>query len=166
MNKDLRIEELLECMECQAELLSDFAASQDLLKAQVEKAAWPSVEIHLTKLRQQADAIQRLDSRRTQLVSQLGSIWGTPAVNSIGEMISLAPDTQQPGLKQVASRLQGALWQVHKTTRRLGCYFESLTDTLDLVLDELIPQRKGKLYARDGMRKAWADNSFVVNTEL
>ena len=164
--RTVSVGELVTCLNTQSTLLAEFARMEGGLRKEVEKADWPRVQEQVRALRQLAERIQVADRCCTRILSETATRVGLRNIQSVDDLMDRVAESERHRLVTVQRGLQGAFWEVKRTTLSLSAYFESISSTLGLVLDELVPNRKARLYSRDGRRKSWSDGSFVVDTEL
>ena len=160
------MDDLATCLNTQSTLLVEFARMEGGLRNEVEKGDWPRVQEQVQALRKLAERIQVADLCSTRMLAETATRVGLQSIQSVGDLMDRVSESERHRLLVVQRGLQGAFREVKRTTLRLSAYFESVSGTLGLVLDELVPNRKARLYSRDGKQKSWSDGSFVVDTEL
>ena len=72
----------------------------------------------------------------------------------------------QDELVRIHMELKLGVLKVKSSTGRLGYLFRVLSDSMNEILTEIFPHRKGKIYSHDGREKGYVEESVVVNKSL
>jgi AAA+ ATPase superfamily predicted ATPase len=76
--------------------------------------------------------------------------------------VTRLPAAERDELFALYRQLRLALIRVKGNAGLLGFYLRSLSETLQKVLEELFPHRKGRIYSRSGKAREAEDDSLVV----
>ena len=163
---------LKKAMRGEADALNEFAAGQKRLQELIGKRHWTRLEGQIEELKSLASRAETLEDQRhnayRQLKDDLGIAEdptrkpGTEDARGFEEVVSRLPAGERDELFALYRHLRLALIRVKGNAGLLGFYLRSLSETLQKVLEELFPHRKGKIYSRSGKTRETGDDSLVV----
>jgi len=160
------IKNFIEDMQCEAERLLAFAKAEEEIQVAVSERRWEALETLIVKLRKQSELVNEAEDRRFNSFELLKAELGLAANISFFRLLPLIPEAERQGLSESYRQLKVAVYAVKSATLRLNYYFQSVSDTLQKILQELLPHRKGKLYARNGKTTEPLVDNLIVNHSL
>ena len=156
----------------EAEALNAFAAGQKLLQELISTRQWNRLEGQVQELRRLASRAEALEDRRfcsyEELKAALAAAGEQHETPSRGEtctfetVVTCLPAAERDELLALHRQLKLAVIRVKSNAALLGTYLRSLSETLQKVLEELFPHRKGRIYSRSGKTRDTAGESLVL----
>lgn len=142
-------------------LLEEFAREQERLLETVRARSWADLERTLEGLRALEGRVQEADRDRLEALPEgagsaeafAGSVGGL----QVASRMELERSYHALGLSVL--RVKGAL-------SRLDHYVGAVMGSLNAVLGELLPYRKGRIYSSRGHQRQAADAPVVVDRKL
>ncbi len=166
MEKDLLILKLKEEMLIEIQLMERFFKLEEELQAAVKSKRWTELDRRLESLRKVSASIEMSDKKRDRFFAALKAHLGLPRDRSFAEVVSFFDEKIQDEMLKLHTNLKLGVLKVKSSTGRLGYLFRVLSDSMDEVLTEVFPHRKGKIYSPNGKAKKYTEDSFVVNHSL
>jgi hypothetical protein len=145
---DLRLLEHL--MREEAETLEALSVLEDGLRRSVLARDWSGLDETLRSVKAagekvwQADQIRAAVYRKIQISCQLGPEAG------FQDVLACVPVEEREGLNSLHRRLRVAAERVRCLTGGLDTYISSAVSTMDKVLEEVLPERKNRIYNSGG----------------
>jgi hypothetical protein len=168
----VQTETLKKALRDEAQALNEFASGQKQLQDLIGKRQWTRLDGQIEELKRLASRAEALEDKRLRSYQALKVSLGMG-----GDPQPLSPDGDTVRFEEVVARLPGAerdelfglfrelklaLIRVKSNAGLLGFYLRSLSETLQKVLEELFPHRKGRIYSRSGKTRDAEDDSLVV----
>lgn len=168
----MQTETLREALREEAQILNEFAAGQRRLQELIGKRQWTRLEDQIKELKRLASRAETLEDLRNRSYQELKTALGVGREGSrdsqarpgesFEEVVTRLPAAERDELFGLYRQLKLALIRVKGNAGLLGYYLRSLSSTLQKVLEELFPHRKGNFYSRSGKTRAAGDDSLVV----
>jgi len=156
----------------EAQVLTEFAAGQKRLQELIGKRQWTRLEGQIEELKSLASRAETLEEQRhssyRQLKADLGLSDEPPGKAGAGDagrfedVVTRLAGPDRDELFALYRQLKLAVIRVKGNAGLLGFYLRSLSGTLQKVLEELFPHRKGRIYSRSGKTRETGDDSLVV----
>lgn len=160
------LETFREDMQCEAERLLAFAKAEEEIQVAVSERRWEALETLILKLRKQSELVNEAEDRRFNSFALLKAELGLPANIGFLRLLPMIPEDKRQSLSESYRQLKVAVYAVKAATLRLNYYFQSVSETLQKILQELLPHRKGKLYAPNGKTAEPLVDNLIVNHSL
>lgn len=157
---------LLKDLELEAELFCSFARLENEIQNTVAEQNWSNLDNLLSRLEKRAEVINKIEEKRIVSFQALREKLGISEDMPFSRFISNVPDDYRDNLTEAYRSLETAICRVKGATARLGYYFKSLAGSLNRMLSEIFPYKKGKIYCRKGKLKKTADDSMVLNQSI
>ena len=156
---DSRIAALKQDMTILCQLLEDYSHIEETLTQSVKGRDWPNIEARMDRLNSTAKEIDEVESRRHDHFRSL-------AENaSFSEWLGEQPVTVQAELGPLHRRIRLALVRIRGLSKSLFYTFRGIQESLQQILAEIFPHRRGKIYSRAGNAQGEIDEAMVVNQE-
>lgn len=159
----------------EAQVLTEFAAGQKRLQELIGKRQWTRLDGQIEELKSLASRAETLEEQRHSSYRQLKADLGLgdeppgragEAAGGIArrfeDVVTRLPGPERDELFALYRQLKLAVIRVKGNAGLLGFYLRSLSGTLQKVLEELFPHRKGRIYSRSGKTRETGDDSLVV----
>jgi predicted transcriptional regulator len=156
-------EKLAKIMEEQIELIKRYCDSEKQLRECLFEKDWKSLEETITTLQPLTDRVNELETERNSLFEQLREDLGEEKTASFYQVIIHLPEEERDALAALYRELKMAVFHMQGITNSIDVYINSMSETMNYVLDELLPHRKGKIYARDGKPTQKDANPLVIS---
>ncbi len=158
--------EVCDVIRAQIMTLETIAAEHSRLQEAVLNRDWESLEEQIRHLQQRAVEAATLEDQRKSSYSRLRQMLGLGPEESFFELLCRLEDEERTELASLYRGLKIAVMRVASANGGLEAYVQSSTETIDAVLKELFPERKGTIYGRSGRVQRHDDRAFVVNQSL
>lgn len=160
------IDELNNLMQIEVDLLNSFSRLEVKLQEAFLRRDWSEVDILVSELGSFSDRIEAMEQRRHSAFLELKVFLKLDKKMTFNQVIMEIHDENQEELIDLYRKLKIAVIRVRGATGRLGYYFRSVSDSVNRVLSEFLPYRKGRIYSRGGLPRAVEEVSLVFNREL
>jgi AAA+ ATPase superfamily predicted ATPase len=160
----------------EAHALREFAAGQKRLQELIGKRQWTKIETQIVELKSLASLAETLENQRFHTYQQLKASLGIGAertrksgqeeAESFAQIVTRLPHSDRDELFGLYRQLKLAVIRVKGNAGLLGFYLRSLSETLQKVLEELFPHRKGRIYSRSGKARDAGDDSLVIHRHV
>lgn len=158
--------EVCDVIRAQIMTLETIAAEHSRLQEAVMNRDWESLEEQIRVLQTHAHDAGTLEEQRKTSYGRLRKMLGLGAEESFFELLCRLDDDERTELAALYRGLKIAVMRVASANGGLEAYVQSSTQTIEEVLKELFPERKGTIYGRTGRVQRHDDRAFVVNQSL
>lgn len=163
MNTMTALGELKHSMRREVELLEQFAEQEhDLQKAIVDRQ-WERLEGIVDAMRASSDEVLQAEAARHRAYTQVRAELGHEDDESFYDFISHLDLDERTAISELYRRLKVAVMRVQALTGGIGTYVTSATTAIREILDELYPQRKGRIYSSGGYHASPDDRAMVLD---
>jgi hypothetical protein len=159
MGVDSRI--LAQAMDREAGLLEEFAREQEGLLDSVRARSWADLERKLDALRALEARVQEADRQRLEALPE-----GAADAAAYASLVGGLQRAKRVELEGSYHALSLAVVRVKGALSRLDHYLTAVTGSLNAVLGELLPYRKGRIYSARGHQREAADAPILVDRKL
>jgi hypothetical protein len=146
----------------EARCLNDFAARQKSMQAVISRRKWTELDKEVSELKALAGKIEHLEEGRASAYKALRKALQARDREDFLQVVSRLPPAEREELVAQYRRLKAAVIRVKASAGLLSYYVRSLSETLRVVLEEMLPHRKGRIYSRSGRAKQAGDESLVL----
>lgn len=160
------LESLEHALSAQIELFDTVTEEHELLQKAVFARDWGLLEYHMSRLQVRSDELVELEEVRRKAYRQLREELGLGSDDGFYEVLTCLGNDARSRLASLYRRLKVAVMRMSGRNSSLEHYVAASSATLEQVLSELFPQRKGTIYGRSGEASARQGSAFVVNKNL
>jgi hypothetical protein len=160
------IDELKNLLQIEIDLLNGFAGLEVKLQEAFLRRDWPALDTLVSELDSFSGGIEAIEQRRHSTFLELKVSLKLDEKTTFNRVITEMSGEDREELSDFYRKLKIAVIRVRGATGRLGYYFRSVSDSVNRVLSELLPYRKGRIYSRGGLPRAVEEASLVFNREL
>jgi len=164
--KDLLIGKLKQEMKIEIQFLDKFFKLEEDLHSAIYNKKWPLLEGLISRLKSTGSDIEIADEKRDQYFTAVKKHIGLPVTSGLSELLENVEAEQGEEIKKLQRDLKIRVVKVKGSTGRLGYVFRALSESLNDILGEVFPHRKGKIYSMQGRPTDYADESLMVNRNL
>jgi hypothetical protein len=154
---------LKDVLQDEARCLNDFAARQKSMQAAISRRMWTELDKEVAELKALAEKIEILEDGRASAYKGLRKALQARDREDFLQVVSRLPAADREELVAQYRRLKAAVIRVKASAGLLAYYVRSLSETLRVVLDEMMPHRKGRIYSRSGRTKQAGDESLLLH---
>lgn len=158
--------ELIRIMNQEISLLEDFRAREEELKTLVKESDWERLAELMEGLERIAGWIEASEEKRRRAYAELCAASGASDSIPFYQAIVGLPEETRTECAELYRSLKFTIVKIQGITWSLDSQIRSVSDTMQAVLNELFPYRKGKLYSRRGTAKTADTEPLVVNHHL
>jgi len=155
------VSRLAQAMNSEAALLDEFAGEQEKLLGTVRARSWAELERQLESLRGLEARVQAADRLRVEALPAegAGADGFAEASRGLGVGSRMELERSYHAMSLAVLRVKGSL-------SRLDHYVAAVMGSLNVVLGELLPYRKGRMYSARGQQRHAAEAPIVVDRKL
>jgi len=144
------VRNLDESMKAESALFVGLGESFQRLRESFQGKEWgPSLAL-AEEIQRSAQSIERADTARDEAFVRLREDLDMPRESAFSALLPVLPDAERELLEGSWRALRMAVVRLKTATGRMRYAAESLSQTLNRILDEAFPYRKGKIYSRRG----------------
>ena len=148
------------------EMMQKFFSLEEELKEAIENKKWHQLDRNVESLKEVSSRIEKIDIKRDEYFTALKRNLGLPPSSKFNDLVNEFPESIRNELFRIYRELKIGVIKVKSSTGRLSYIFRTLAESMNEVLGEIFPHRKGKIYSERGKEKQYSEESFVVNHEL
>jgi len=153
---------LKDALQEEARCLNDFAVRQKSMQAVISRRRWTELDKEVADLKALAQKIEALEEDRASAYEGLRSALRVREREDFLQVVSRLPAVERDELVAQYRRLKAAVIRVKASAGLLSYYVRSLSETLRVVLEEMLPHRKGRIYSRSGQPKQAGEESLLL----
>ncbi len=154
---------LKDALQEEARCLNDFAARQKTMQAVISRRRWTELDKEVAELKALAEKIEALEEDRASAYGSLRRALQVRDREDFLQVVSRLPAVEREELVAQYRRLKAAVIRVKASAGLLSYYVRSLSETMRVVLEEMLPHRKGRIYSRSGRTKQAGEESLVLH---
>lgn len=161
-------EQLKNTLTEEKDLLDCFSNEEEKLRLFVDRRDWIGVDAVLRELQGLADDVVSLEEGRQDLYQSLcRSVGRSPEDTFYRVTAELPAGELRRELNNLFRSIKVSLLRLKGVTTGLGLFVADKEKTIQEVLGELIPQSRGSLYNRQGLRRSGGGSDIkVLNRQL
>ncbi len=137
-------------MDREAELFSDLGREVERLRDSFQQKSWgPSLSLS-EGIERSSRAVEEADLARDEAFASLRDALRLPLETTMSAVLPGLPDLLRSEMEESWRGLRMAVVRLKTATGRMRYSAESLASTLNRILEQVFPYRKGKIYSRRG----------------
>jgi hypothetical protein len=156
---------LREGMDREAGLFSRLGADVDRLRDSFQAKQWTQGLTIAQSFESAAREIEEAEQARNRAFASLVSGLGAPPGAGFHDVILRVPVSERTALYESWRGLKISVFRLKTATGRLRYSSETMAETLNRILEQALPHRRGKIYTRHGTASG-AMGSLLVDREL
>jgi hypothetical protein len=160
------IDALLAGMVEESDLFRCFADKERELTRVVQKRDWEQLQGELASLEVLARRIEETEHARHGRYCQLKGELGLGDRAGFDLVLQRLPEGRRADLARGQTELKNAVSRVRSITASLAYYFRYIRDSVEQILEEVFPHKRGRLYGRNGATAATSSDPVVLNRQL
>jgi hypothetical protein len=157
---------LVRAMGEERDLFHRFAEHEAGLTAVVQERDWNALQRSLAGLEKLAAEIDAVEQRRHALYQELKQKLGAGDRATFGLVVSRLPAGERETLAACHEQLRGAVARVRTLSGSLAYYFRFIKESVEQILVEAFPHRRGRIYSRHGRASEAGADPVVIDHSL
>ena len=150
----------------EVELLESFARQEQKLQDAIVDREWDRLEGIVNEMSDASQSVLSVEQERHDSYTRVRQEVGCPSDVGFYDFVAHLDLADRMEVSELYRRLKVAVMRVQALTGGIGSYITSATSAIRDVLDELYPERKGRIYSRAGHHAAPDDRAMVVDHHL
>lgn len=153
-------------MRAELELMKEFSAQTEILRQCIAEKNWLKLEKNIESMNHISMEIDNCENLRNETYSRMKKKFG------IGESVSFYMFTtkfkkdEQQILNDLYGQLKLEVIKIKTGMESLKKYIDSVSGTMEDFLSSLFPQRKGKIYGKDGHAEDLLHPPLILDKQL
>jgi len=144
------VQALKDRIDREAELFSDLGQDVERLRDTFQQKSWgPSLSI-AESIERSSQAIEEADAARDDAFEAVREAMEMPRETTMSAILPALPDLLRSEMEESWRSLRMAVVRLKTATGRMRYSAETLAFTLNRILEQVFPYRKGKIYNRRG----------------
>ncbi len=157
---------LFEYMKSEFELLESFREDELNLKEVINRKDWDGLDKCIRKMNALSQELSAVEEKRNRAFVDLQDLVGEREDAGFYQVIVHLPPEERETLAELYRAMKLAAVGIRSVTYCIDEHLKTINGTLQGILNELFPHRKGNLYSKQGERKEASGNPMVVNHRL
>ena len=166
MGHDFSSTLLARAMTEEKDLFLRFAEKEAGLTRVVQERDWHTLEQSLAELERLAVAIEAAEQLRHLRFQELKQQLGVGDRAGFAVVVSRVPEPGRAGLAACHEELRSAVGRVRTLSSSLAYYFRYIKESVEQILVEAFPHRRGRIYSRHGRPAETGADPVVINRSL
>ncbi|MGO9310818.1 MAG: hypothetical protein ACLQDL_17555 [Spirochaetia bacterium] len=134
----------------EAELFADLGQEVERLRASFEQKSWGSSLSLAEGIERSSLAVLEADTARDEAFVEVRETLDLPTETTMSAILPGLPDLLRSEMEESWRGLRMAVVRLKTATSRMRYSAEALAVTLNRILEQLFPYRRGKIYTRRG----------------
>ncbi len=147
-------------------LVNRFSSVEEKIKEILIRKDWPSLEKKIREMNKLASRISEIEEERNSVYQAMRLYCRDDDVKSFYLFASMFCHDRKEILISLYRELKVGVMKVKNITSRIETYVNTVVSTVDKVLDEVYPHRKGTIYDVSGCRSQVIHQPMVLDREL
>ncbi len=160
------VESLKEKMRSEIDMLAEFVRLEESVSGMVTRRDWSSMEETLATLNEMSARIEKTEGRRHEVYTDLKETLFAGDEVSFRDVLSPLPASETKTLMELQKEMRSTLVRVKSLSNGLIYYLSCMRESTSRILEEVFPQRKGKIYSSSGRTRDNIDQPRLVNQRL
>jgi len=161
-----RILKLLDTLSTETLLLEKYRDREEELRIYMKEKDWQGMNQLLERLDLLSNEINSLDQRRDLIFHELLGEYGVRETGDFYQLVIRLPQPWQEKLAAVFRRMKVTITQIEGISWAIDVYIRTIGESMNQILNEFYPHRKGKIYSRTGHSVPVNSNPMILNREL
>jgi hypothetical protein len=167
MKKDKEGKDCLKILKAETELLKKIGSIQIFVKNAVINREWVDFELLLNSLSALSAEFEILEAERVRLFTGLARHGGEEEPGAgFYALVTRLPGAERKELTELYRRMKMETFKIRLTNDTLMQYLNEARATVAAFLDAAFPDRKGRIYSRQGVHIQADMRSMVLNQRL
>jgi hypothetical protein len=148
--KNALVRTLKDRIDREAELFADLGREVERMRASFEQKSWGPSLSRAEGIERSSQAIVEVDQARDEAFTAVSEALDLPLETTMSGIMPALPDLLRSEMEESWRGLRMAIVRLKTATGRMRYSAEALALTLNKILEQVFPYRKGKIYDRRG----------------
>ena len=166
MKTESGLRDLKQSMKREVELLEAFATEEQKLQNAIVEREWERLEEIVDTMSTASEEVLEAETERHRCYTTAHAEAGCGDEESFYDFVSRLDLGERTEISELYRRLKIAVMRVQALTGGIGSYVTSATTAVREILDELYPQRKGRIYSSGGHHSSPDERALVLDRHL
>ncbi|HUV09326.1 MAG TPA: flagellar export chaperone FlgN [Spirochaetia bacterium] len=158
--------DLREKMKEEIHLFHRMVSLEEELNSRVKMRDWLHLEGTLDTMKKLTARIEEQEEMRNEAYHRLKEELGLDREDSFAAVLAKTSGEERRSLSSLHNEIKCCLFTVKGLSNGLVYYFASMYESIDQVLSEIFPHRKGKIYSKKGDNIKNNEDPIVINQTL
>lgn len=154
---------LFKYMKVELALLETFRDAELELKSGITRKDWDGLEECIRKMKLLSADLVAVEDSRNRAFLELRDLVGEEAGAGFYQVIVHLAVEEREQLAELYRAMKFAAVSIRSVTYCIDEHLQTVNGTLQQILNELFPYRKGNLYSKEGARREVNHNPMIVN---
>jgi FlgN protein len=159
-------ENLEKLMKKELALINHFSGIEEKIKDILVTKDWTLLEIKIREMNTLAERISDTEEKRNDAYQAMKLYCRDDEVKSFYLFVSMFCPDKKEILIPLYRELKVGVLKVKNITARIDTYVNSVVSTVEKVLDEVYPSRKGTIYDMSGTKSSGLHQPMILDREL
>jgi hypothetical protein len=146
--------------------LESFRRTELELKNGINRKDWDGLERCIQKMRELSVELVAVEDKRNHAFLELRDLVGEAETANFYQVIVHLSVEERETLAELYRAMKFAAIGIRSVTYCIDEHLQTINGTLQQILNELFPYRKGNLYSNQGERREASQNPMIVNQRL
>ena len=137
-------------MKEEAGLLERLSALEEELGRSARERDWTGLDGTLSEVRTMSEKASQADLVRAVVYEKIKRSCKAPPEEGFQEVLARLPAEERGSLSDLHRRVRIAVERIKSVTGGLDTYISSTVSTMDRILEEILPDRRNKMYTHTG----------------
>ncbi len=166
MAQSENMDKLIRFMEEETIALNIFAKKEDKLRLFIQQNDWENLNKCIHSMESMSDKIEKLGEERQKEFNRVKNHFGKNEDVGFYQIIVHLPAAQRDNCAKVYRELKLSVLKIQGITSSIDTYVRTVAGTMQQIINEIFPHRKGSIYCRKGNPKLAEENPMVLNRQL
>jgi len=166
MNSQQNIIKLKASIKDEISLFGNFLKLENSLNESVKSKNWEKVNKLLANLSDISVKVEKTEKKRHKTYIDLCGEYKIKTDMSFKSFIDHVPAKEKDDLNKLQKELAQTTKKVKKISIGMSSHFKYMCETINQLLEEIFPYRKGKIYSRQGKASEASSDPVVINKRL
>jgi hypothetical protein len=157
---------LAEVMKVELDIIDRFGDDEAQLRARLAEKNWEGLHATIKHLETLSEQIASLEDSRIKAFEHMKERLGVGRETGFYRAVANLPPERRSPLAELYRRLKLATLKVKGLTMCFNDYVTSKTRLVNGFLEALVPNRRGTIYARNGLSREGATDSILISKHI
>ena len=158
--------DLQDALAGEIEVIEQFTRREEVIRTLISENNWEGLKDALDEIKPVATMMEEWENTRAVLFRKLREAVGESENAGFYQVIVHLPHDRRNALSVMYRRMKTSILQLQGITWSIDAYVRAVTGTMNQILNEMYPHRKGNLYAGNGAPAEGEASPLLLNHRL
>jgi hypothetical protein len=154
------------CLTQENRLFHMFGLLEEQLISLLQQKQWPEVDDFVNRLKALAVEIEQVEENRCKTFAAVCKEVGHREETTLGTILASLEPEFRVNLSALQRQLKESVTKVRSLSNGMLMYSKYMRNTIDDILKEIFPHRKGKIYSQQGKAHVVHEEPVVLNKQF